>query len=146
MNVTALVYNVTLDAPRERVFTALTDARDLRHWFCDVCESELRANGRLVMRWTREGSSPEPFEARWVEFAPPSRAGFQGGSADYPNRNAGTVWFELAEDGPGTRLTVHHEVPTGGSYEPFLESWREAWPRALDKLLRYLTPLADPRG
>ena len=146
MSETELVFETTLAAPAERVFAAITEARDLKRWFCDVCESEPRVNGRLLLRWTRPGSSREPFEARWVEFAPPARAGFQGGHAGYPDGNAGTVWYELAGTATGTGLRVRHEWPARKGYETLITPWREAWPRALERLQRYLAPHADARG
>lgn len=143
MSETGLQFDAALEAPIERVFAALTEARHLQRWFCDSCESEPRVNGRLVLRWNRPGSSREPFEARWVEFAPPLRAGFQGGHVGYPGGNAGTVWFELAGAREGTGLRIRHELPARAGYEALLEPWRAAWPRAIERLKRYLAPPAD---
>lgn len=145
MNTPTLEFVSMLSAAPDRVFAALTDSRHLQRWFCDTCESEPRVNGRLVMRWDRPNSSREPFEARWVEFLPPARAGFQGGHAGYPGGNAGTVWYELVGHNGGTRLTVTHTLPALTGYEPMLEAWRSAWPRALDRLASYLKPVAEPR-
>ena len=144
MSETELVFEATLAAPAARVFAALTEARDLKCWFCDACESEPRVNGRLLMRWTKPGSSREPFEARWVEFVPPARAGFQGGHVGYPDGNAGTVWYELSGNGTATGLRVRHELPKRLGYESLITPWREAWPRALERLQRHLTPPAGP--
>lgn len=141
MSEPALTFGVSFAAPPARVFAALTEARHLARWFCDVSESDPRVNGRLVLRWTREGSSREPFEARWVEFEPPLRAGFQGGHVGYPGGNAGIVWYVLepAEDG-GTLLQVAHELPASPEYDTLVAGWRKAWPRALDRLAAYLAP------
>ena len=139
----ALAFGVSFAAPPDRVFAALTEGRHLARWFCDVCESDTRVNGRLVMRWTREGSSREPFEARWVQFEPVSKAAFQGGHAGYPDGNAGIIWYALepAEDG-GTMLEVAHELPATPEHDALVAGWRKAWPRALDRLSAYLTPAA----
>ena len=144
MTAPSLVFAVAFAAPPERVFAALTEARHLQGWFCDLCESEPRVHGRLMMRWNRPGSSREPFEARWVEFAPPVRAGFQGGHVGYPAGDAGTVWYVLAREASGTRLTVTHTLPALEGYEPMLEAWRGAWPRALARLQSYLAPATEP--
>ena len=143
MSEPALTFGVAFAAPPGRVFAALTEARHLGRWFCDAAESETHVNGRLVLRWTREGSSREPFMARWVEFEAPERAGFQGGHAGYPEGSAGTVWYVLepAADG-GTWLQVAHELPGGEAHAKLLAGWRTAWPRALDRLAAYLTPTA----
>ena len=144
MTAPALEFAVAFAAPPERVFAALTEARHLQRWFCDLCESEPRVHGRLVMRWNRPNSSREPFEARWVEFESPARAAFQGGHAGYPAGDAGTVWYALAEEAGGTRLTVTHSLPALAGYEPMLEAWRSAWPRALARLQHYLAPVTEP--
>ena len=144
VSTSAFELTLALDATAERVFAALTDARQLERWFCDTCESEPRVNGRLMMRWDRAGSSSEPFEARWVEFAPYARAAFQGGHVGYPRGDAGTVWYVLEPDSHGTRLTVTHTLPAHAGYEPVLAAWKNAWPRALERLARYLTPATEP--
>ena len=139
----ALAFDALIAAPPERVFEAITQARGLRSWLCDACEIEPRANGRLLLRWAREGSSREPFEARWVEFTPPSRAAFQGGHVGYPDGNAGTVWFEVAREPAGARLGVRHELPARRGYEKLARQWGEAWPRALARLKRHVESTAD---
>ena len=133
-----LEFEAAFTVPPERVFAALTEAHHLVRWLCDACESEPRVNGRLRMRWTKPDSSRESFEARWVELSPPWRAGFQGGHAGYPGGDAGSVWYELAT-GPGaTELRVRHELPARGDYAALITPWREAWPRALERLGQYL--------
>lgn len=143
MSEPALAFGVAFAAPPGRVFAALTEAGHLERWFCDAAESETLVNGRLVLRWTREGSSREPFVARWVEFESPERAAFQGGHVGYPEGNAGTVWYtvEAAADG-GTWLQLAHELPAGEAHEKLVAGWRAAWPRALDRLAAYLAPAA----
>lgn len=135
----------TFAAPAELVFAALTEARHLERWFCDACECEPRPGGRLVLRWSHAGSSAEPFEACWLEFAPPLSAAYQGGHAGYPNGDAGTVGFKLARAGEGTRLEVRHELPSAGEYAAQRHAWSEAWPRALARLTGYLVPAEEPR-
>ncbi|MEY4070735.1 MAG: Activator of Hsp90 ATPase 1-like protein [Candidatus Eisenbacteria bacterium] len=137
----ALTFARTFAAPPARVFAALVEARHLEHWFCDACTSEMHAGGALVMRWTRAGNSGLPFEARWVAWSPPEEAAFTGGHAGYPDGTAGTVRFTLTAlpDG-GTELVVAHEAPPGEAHRAVTASWREAWPRALDRLVAYLSP------
>ena len=93
------------------------------------------------MRWSRPGASPQPFVAHWLEFSPPACASFEGGHSGYPRGSAGTVRFTLeASPEGGTRLAVTHETTSAPGHEAFLELWRSAWPRALDRLAGYLAP------
>lgn len=140
MTAEVLAFSRALPAPAARAFAALTEARHLERWFCDAAESAPRAGGALVLRWARPGSSGLPFEARWLEVAPPVRASFRGGHAGYPGGDAGEVSFAVAERDQGSRVDVRHTVPDGGAFAPHLAEWRAAWPRALERLERYLTP------
>ena len=141
MSGSPLEFTLELAAPRPRVFAALTEARHLSHWFCDEAESDPRAGGVMTLRWTRASASAHPFVARWQEWAPPERASFEGGHPGYPGGSAGVVTFRLeALATGGTRLTVTHTTDAGAEFEPFAAGWRAAWPRALDRLARYLSP------
>ena len=140
MSDTGIEFVLLLRAPVARVFAALTEPRHLERWFCDRCESDPRVDGRLVLNWTGPRASGVPFEARWLEVAPPTRAAFRGGHDGYPDRDAGTVTFTLATEGSGTRLEVRHGFPAHDAYASFRREWSEAWPRALARLTGYLSP------
>ena len=141
-----LTYRLVLMAPETRVFAAVTEARHLVRWFCDECESESRVGGLLVMRWTRPGGSGEAFQARWIEWEPPDRAGFEGGHSGYPGGRAGVVRFVVEPvTGGGTVLRVAHELPAGDEHASFVPGWQGAWSRALERLERYLAP-SEPGG
>jgi len=141
MSESLITFTRILAAPAERVFAALTEARHLVHWFCDECESDARAGGELVMRWSRPGASPQPFVAHWTAFDPPASASFEGGHSGYPGASAGTVRFTLEAfaDG-GTRMVMRHETSLGPEHDAVLQGWIIAWPRALGRLALYLAP------
>jgi len=137
-----LAFDQMLPATPGRVFAALTEGRHLERWFCDACESEPEEDGRLTMRWHRMDSSPWPYEATWVVFEPPLRCACHGGHQGYPNRDVGLMEFTLAPCEGGTRVSVRHAMPATPEYEGFAANYQEAWPRALARLARYLTPSA----
>lgn len=135
-----LNFSQPLAAPPSRVFAAVTESRHLERWFCDACESEPEDGGRLTMRWHRRRSQVWPYEATWTEFDAPHRCVCRGGHEGYPNRDAGEIAFHVVPDAGGARLEVSHTLPDAPEYEPFARQFRDDWPRALQRLVTYLTP------
>jgi uncharacterized protein YndB with AHSA1/START domain len=133
-----LEFRTELPAPPDRVFAALTEGPHLERWFCDRAEVHPVKGGRLLLRWSREGSAPEAFEARWVVFEPEVSCAYEGGHDGYPDGYAGRVGFELAPQGDGTVLVTRHRLPARPDYETIATRYREAWPRALTRLETYL--------
>jgi len=139
MVTTVLEFRTELAAPPDTAFAALTEAAHLARWFCDEAESHAVEGGRVSLRWRREGASPQPFEARWVVFSRPQSCAYEGGHSGYPDGYAGRVGFELAPHGNGgTVLFTRHRLPARPDYEPVANTYRDAWPRALARLARYL--------
>jgi uncharacterized protein YndB with AHSA1/START domain len=135
-----LEFRRALAASPERVFDALTRAEHIAHWFCDDAESEPRQGGRLVLTWKRPGASVQPFAGTWIAFDAPHMCAFEGGQPDHPDGYAGHVdWMLEAIDG-GTRLLTVHRMPPTLDYAPLAALYALAWPRALDRLVAYLTP------
>ena len=135
-----LTFDTHLPAPPDRVFEVLTEGRHSARWFCDDCTSETREGGQLSMRWSRPGSSPQPFEAVWTAFQSPDACAYQGGHPGYPDGNGGAVEYTLLPAGTGTLLHVRHTLPDRAGYGPIAARFQVAWPRALVRLASYLTP------
>ncbi|TMQ64176.1 MAG: hypothetical protein E6K78_09785 [Candidatus Eisenbacteria bacterium] len=133
-----LEFRHELMAEPARVFGALTEAGHLERWFCDRAEVDAVKGGRLVLHWSREGASREPFEGRWVVFEPMVGCAYEGGHTGYPDGYAGRVGFELAPQGEGTVLVTRHRLPARPDYEPIAAMYRQVWPRALDRLRAHL--------
>ena len=133
-----LEYHRVLDAPREQVFAALTEAEHLVGWFCDQAESHPQEGGLLEMQWSRDGSTGLRFAGRWAVFEAPRACAYDGGHAGYPLGYAGLVSFLLDAEGAGTALHTRHELPQQPVYEPIADTYRAAWPRALERLAEYV--------
>ena len=135
-----LTFALTLPAPQNRVFAAVTESRHLERWFCDACESEPEDGGRLTMRWHRRRSQVWPYEATWTLFDAPRCCTCRGGHEGYPNRDAGEISFVVVARDGGSMLEVRHSLPDAPEYETFARRFRDDWPRALQRLEHYLTP------
>jgi uncharacterized protein YndB with AHSA1/START domain len=135
-----LEFRRTLAAPDERVFAALTRGEHLARWFCDEAQSDPRAGGKVVMRWRRPGSSEQPFAGEWVAFDAPRSCAFAGGQPGHPDGYAGRIDWTLESANGGTRLVTRHRMPPIMEYASLAKLYALAWPRALDRLVQYLTP------
>lgn len=105
--------SVVLNAPRSRVWRALTDPREFGTWFGVRVEGEFRPGARVMGNITHPGyehvvwditierMEPERvFSWRWHPYAVEP-------GVDYSGETPTLVVFELADEpGGGTRLTV----------------------------------------
>jgi uncharacterized protein YndB with AHSA1/START domain len=81
--------------PAEKVWRALTDPAELRHWFPQVVEADLRPGGK--MRFSpREGESYDAWDGEVTEFEPPRVFAFLWGTD--------VLRWELRSDGGGCVL------------------------------------------
>ena len=135
-----LEFRTALAAPPERVFAALTRAEHIARWFCDEAESDPRVGGRLVLTWKRPESSAQPFAGNWLVLEAPRACAMSGGQPGHPDGYAGRIDWSLESDNGGTRLVTRHRLPPRMEYAPLAALYALAWPRALDRLVHYLTP------
>jgi uncharacterized protein YndB with AHSA1/START domain len=138
---TLLEFRTELAAPPERVYAALTDGQHLAHWLCDQADSDPTEGGKVTLRWTRPDASPEPFAGHWLVLQPPMSCAFEGGHSGYPEGYAGRVGFEIARREAGSVLITRHRLPARPEYASIAETYAAAWPRALSRLVAYLTPV-----
>jgi uncharacterized protein YndB with AHSA1/START domain len=95
----AVVRSTLLPAPREEVWRALTEPRELAEWLADVEDLDLEEGGRAVFALPDGEVRDVVFDA--VE--PERRLAFRW-QAD--GEDASSVELTLEEAAPGTRLTV----------------------------------------
>lgn len=103
---------VVIDAPRERVYEALTDADQLAKWFPDAVEGEIRPGERPVFDFGPYGrhsiyvvaTDPPGYIAyRWIPGAVHVPEGFIGDVLAEPNT---LCEFHLEEVPEGTRVRL----------------------------------------
>ena len=100
---------LTLPAPPEEVWEALTDAERLAEWFANEVELDPRPGGRGVFRW----ENGETRTAVVEEVDPGRRFGFR-----WTDEDASEVAFDLEEVDGGTKVTVRE---TTGEFSTALE-------------------------
>jgi uncharacterized protein YndB with AHSA1/START domain len=91
---------VVLPAPREEVWSALTDAERLAEWFANEVELDAEPGGEGVFRW----DNGEERRATVDEVEPQRAFGLLWDDDSH-------VAFTLEDDGDGTLLTVVETAP-----------------------------------
>jgi uncharacterized protein YndB with AHSA1/START domain len=120
-----VVFERRFDAPRERVWRALTDPEELAAWLAPA-EIELREGGALVLEFDdgiERGTITEIREPEVIAYS------WNEGKTD------SLVRFELEADGAGTRLTLRHTFQR----EIDLSSFGAGWHHHLELLVAQVT-------
>lgn len=118
---------VQIDATPERVWRALTDARELERWFPLDAKVEPGEGGSLWMSWGNEYSETMPIE----EWDPPRHL-----RTSWPWGGGAVVTdYLLSAEAGGTRLRV---VTSGFSNDPTWDAWVEGTTRGWAFELRVL--------
>ena len=96
---------IQIQAPRQRVWQALTEAEHIARWFGDSAEVDLRPGGKMIFTWDHSGSHhaqvervepPAFFSYRWARTTDEAPA----------EGNSTLVEFTLTEAGSATLLRV----------------------------------------
>lgn len=102
----AIEREILIDAPVDVVWSVVTEPEQIRRWFADEAEIELRVGGSGQLKFRRSGDTyqlqveaiepPRRFAFRWVQ--PAGTLVREGSSL--------LVEFTLHQEGGGTRLRV----------------------------------------
>ena len=137
-----------LDAPRDLVFQAWTDAKHVAQWWGPkyftnpVCEIDARPGGTILIHMQDPDGNVYPMEGAFDEFVENERlvftAGALTGEAGEPMlEDVTTVTFEEV-DGK-TRVTVNARVTkVTPEAEAALEGMEQGWNEQMDKLAEFL--------
>ena len=103
---------IEVKAPPDKVWRALTTAKDLSTWFHVVVEGNIAPGAEVWMTSRYPGHEGTRFVVRIVEMTPPRRFAWQwhpgavDPTVDYSREPWTTVTFTLEPSGSGTRLSV----------------------------------------
>ncbi len=129
-------YSRALAAQPATVFEALTTDAALRRWFAEFTElgGTTGAPFRFWGRHSLDTPTPQRATQRLVEFDSPHRLAFTWEIHGV----ATTVRFAVANEGEGSRLTLHHEVAASLGVPRERELIEDHWLLALGNLVQYL--------
>ena len=146
---TALVLTRTLDAPRETVFAAWTNAKEMSRWMgpgairAEVEAMDARVGGayRIVFHGTPNPSGMYIVRGVYREFVPPSRLVFtwawEEDMATHKLGHESVVIVTLRAIGSRTELTLRHEKLESKESR---DSHAHGWEGCFEKLVNYLQP------
>jgi uncharacterized protein YndB with AHSA1/START domain len=143
-----LVFTRILDVPRERVWKAWTDPKQLAMWWGPggftnpVCELDLRPGGALRIDMRGPDGIVYPMVGVYREIVAPERLVFTASALDAERRPLfevlNTVTF--AAQGSMTRLTVEARVLSrGAGADTYLAGMEQGWIQTLDRLAAHIS-------
>lgn len=104
--------DIEIQAAPERVWRALTDAKELSAWFQVTIEGEVGTGKAVWMTSTHPGHEGHRFRVEFIEMTPPTKfvwrwhPGAVDATVDYSREPYTTVTFALEPSGTGTRVSV----------------------------------------
>ena len=143
MKKTEMVQVLEIAAPRQRVFEALTDARELESWWTTEAESQPRSGGSFRYDWTFSDHPERDHvqQGQYTEFKGGERLGYP-----WKVGPAGThVNFELQDNGSGTALRLEHRGWSDDMDQAY-EMHSQGWAFFLGNLKSYLEEGVDRRA
>ncbi len=142
MVVAQIEHEITIEAPRERVWQVLTQPRHVAEWFGDSAEIDLRPGGKAVFGWKEHGQ----FQATVEKVVPHDffsyRWAHEADEAPVTGRST-LVEFTLIAEGADTRLKVVESGFDRLSLPPeqqrkHAEENTEGWHQELEELRQYV--------
>jgi uncharacterized protein YndB with AHSA1/START domain len=129
---------IDLQAPRDAVWRALTEAREIERWFAPSASCEPRVGGRLVWRWGEQHTWEHTIEV--CEPGQHLRTRYESGVPDgRGGRRPLYVDFRLEGTGGATTLRlVHSGFGPEADFDGELEGISGGWPVELRSLRLYV--------
>jgi uncharacterized protein YndB with AHSA1/START domain/pimeloyl-ACP methyl ester carboxylesterase len=147
-----LVITRDFAAPRELVFAAWTDPRNVARWWGPKgftnprCEVDARPGGALLIHMRSPEGVIVPVRGTFLEVESPTRLVYRTAAFEDEHGNAqleviNTVTFEV--NGEATRLTLRAEIITAtDAVAALLAGMEEGWNQSLDRLTSYVATVA----
>lgn len=138
-----MVQEIEIEAPRQRVFQALTDPRELDRWWTSRAESRAESGGSFRYDWIFPNAPERDHlqQGTYTEVKNGSRLAYPWQADGVPTE----VDFELTDAGEGTRLRMEHRGWRAGMQEAY-ERHTQGWGFFLGNLKSFLEEGVDRRA
>jgi uncharacterized protein YndB with AHSA1/START domain len=115
-------HSLTVDAPRERVFHALTDVDELKRWWITDGASDPRPGGRFRYEWKMaDPANDHVQEGTYDEVVAGERVAFPWAGSGGDSR----VTLTLSESDGATRVSlVHAGISADDQFERYEQGWQ----------------------
>jgi len=142
-----LVMTRTFDAPRELVFKAWTDPKQVQQWWGPHgftnprCEVEARRGGAIHIDMRGPDGVVYPMKAVFEEVTEPERLVFISSALDHKGNSMFDVrnTVTLADRRGKTELTLEAQVIRAATVAPqYLKGMEVGWSQSLERLEAYL--------
>lgn len=150
-----LVMTREFDAPRELVFKAWTDARQVAQWWGPkgftnpVCELDVRVGGAIRIHMRAPNGVVYPMTGSFEEIVAPERLVFVSSALDDKGKSMFDIRnvISFVEQRGKTVLTLQARVITATEQAPqYLQGMEMGWAQTLDRLQAYLQPPSAVRA
>ena len=101
-----IVIYAEIDAPRDRIWRALTEEERIAEWWGSYVSLDARLGGRLTERWTDAGGREVVTIGEVVRLIPPRTLELRWADDDWDESTR--VLFQLEEVADVTRLKLEH--------------------------------------
>ena len=128
---------LTLDAPREAVWRALTDAEELARWFAPEVSVDARVGGSVAWKWSGHFDWQQTIDVLEPGRRLRTRYDAWGGSESEPHPLF-IDWRLEGEGGTTTLRIVHSGFESDARFDQEYDGISSGWPIELQSLRLYL--------
>jgi uncharacterized protein YndB with AHSA1/START domain len=145
MSSTAIEDSITVSAPREEVFRALTDSERLERWMATSVESEPRTGGRFRYSFEFEDASQNNAqEGEYLEVVPNEKVVLPWVFPFSPKQTR--VEYTISGNGDTTKVGFRHSgFEQGDAWDQARERFVGGWRMFLEGLKAHVEKGADAR-
>ena len=142
-----LVLSRILDAPRELVWNAWTDPKQVAQWWGPkgftnpVCELDVRPGGTILIHMRGPDGVVYPMAGVYQEVVEPERLVFTSAALDAEGKSLFEVLTTVtfAEQGQKTKQTMQARVIKGtAKAAPYIAGMEAGWTQSLERLAEFV--------